>query len=63
MKKMELTKYEKARLVGARALQLAAGAPYLVKLAKPEVSAVKVALLELEKGVLPLHVVREGVSA
>lgn len=63
MKKMELTKYEKARVIGARALQLAAGAPSLLKGAKPEISAVHLALAEFDKGVIPLHVVREPVFA
>ncbi len=60
MKKVVLTKYEKARIIGARALQLAAGAPCLIKSSKPDASAVKLAVLEFDKGVIPLYVVREG---
>jgi DNA-directed RNA polymerase subunit K/omega len=29
-----VTKYEKARLIGARALQISMGAPFLIKLSK-----------------------------
>jgi len=57
-KELDLTKYEKARIIGARALQLAAGAPCLLKLTEPEISAVKLAVMEFDKGVIPLHVVR-----
>ncbi len=55
---IELTKYEKARLIGARALQLAMGAPCLVKTPKGMFNAVQLALFEFEKNALPLQVVR-----
>ncbi len=58
MKAQELTKYERARIVGARALQLALGAPPLVKTTNT-ISPVKLAQIELEKGVIPLYVVRK----
>ncbi|MFH1200483.1 MAG: DNA-directed RNA polymerase subunit K [Candidatus Micrarchaeota archaeon] len=58
-----LTKYEKARIIGARALQLAAGAPCLVAAPKAMISAVTLALMEFDKGALPLQVVRKGVRA
>jgi DNA-directed RNA polymerase subunit K len=54
---MELTRFEKARLIGARALQLASGAPPLIE--PPEkLNAVKIAYMEFDKGVIPLVVVR-----
>ncbi|MEK6842860.1 MAG: DNA-directed RNA polymerase subunit K [Candidatus Micrarchaeota archaeon] len=56
---VELTKYEKARLIGARALQLAMGAPVLVKTPKGMHNAVTLALYELEKNALPLQVYRK----
>lgn len=60
---MKLTKYEKARLIGARALQIAMGAPLLLKLSKAEFEAmhyrpVSIAKLELEKEVLPITIKR-----
>ncbi len=56
---MELTKYELARLIGARALQLSLGAPPVVKLEKQPKNFIEIAALEYEKGVLPLGVLRE----
>jgi len=55
----DLNRVEKARVIGARALQLASGAPPLVKVPKGTVSAVDVALLEFEKEVIPLIVIRD----
>jgi DNA-directed RNA polymerase subunit K len=52
----EYNKFEKARLVGARALQLSLGAPTLVKINKKEDTYINVAKRELEKGVLPITV-------
>ena len=57
-KSVELTKYEKARIVGARALQLAMGAPCLVKVPKGVFSGVHLAMHEFEKGAIPLQVLR-----
>lgn len=59
----DYTKYEKARILGARALQIAMGAPFLIKLSKNDLEKLKynpleIAKLELEKGVLPITVKR-----
>jgi DNA-directed RNA polymerase subunit K/omega len=54
----DLTKYEVARLIGARALQLSMGAPPLVKVDTEHTSFIEIAEVELEKGVIPLNVVR-----
>lgn len=51
----ELNKFELARIIGARALQLSLGAPPLIKPSRGE-SFVNVAKEELEKGVSPLVV-------
>jgi len=56
--KFELTKYERARLIGARALQLAMGAPPVVNMPKRAFSAVELAKYEFEKKAIPLKVVR-----
>ena len=58
-KGVKLTKYEKARIVGARALQLAMGAPPLVT-TKDALSAVQMAFLEFEKNAIPLYVVNQA---
>ena len=55
---MELTKYEIARLIGARALQLSMGAPPLIKVENEKTSFIQIAEVELDKGVIPLVVVR-----
>ncbi len=60
---MEYTKYEKARMIGSRALQLSMGAPFLVKLTPEELTKMRydtlaIALLEYEQGVLPITVKR-----
>lgn len=65
---MEYTKYEKARIIGARALQIAMGAPFLVKLSKKEIEKLKynpieIAKLEFEKDVLPIAVKRPKAKA
>jgi DNA-directed RNA polymerase subunit K/omega len=54
---MELTKFELARIIGARALQLANGAPPLIEV-KEGATAVSIAMEELELGVIPLVVLR-----
>tara|TARA_Y100000310_G_scaffold339280_1_gene431491 strand:- start:423 stop:689 length:267 start_codon:yes stop_codon:yes gene_type:complete len=59
----QLTKYEKARIVGARALQLAMGAPMFVKTSKQDLenirySTVEIAKRELEKDLIPIGIRR-----
>ena len=56
---MEYTRFEKARIVGARALQLSMGAPPLIEV-KPEVrNPVRIAMLEYESDAIPLTVQRQ----
>jgi len=60
---LQYTKYEKARMIGSRALQLSMGAPFLLKLSKEELEAIKynvieIALKEYEAGILPITVKR-----
>lgn len=52
-----LTRFEKARIIGARALQLSMGAPPLVKVEGVE-DPLKLAEIEFEEGLIPLIVVR-----
>jgi len=63
MEEETLTKYEKARMLGSRALQLAMGAPFLVKLSEADLEKMKYNLVEIAKkefdaGVLPITVRR-----
>ena len=53
---MDLTKYELARIIGARALQLSMGAPPLIKVTSSKLNFIQIAEKELEKKVLPLVV-------
>lgn len=53
----EYTRFERARIIGARALQIARGAPPLVK--TKEADPIRVAELEFEAGVIPLAVKRK----
>jgi DNA-directed RNA polymerase subunit K len=54
---MKYNRFEIARIIGARALQISMGAPILVKtdLSDP----IAIAKLELEKSVIPIEVKRE----
>jgi len=54
-----LTRFEKARIMSARALQIAQGAPVLVKLSDAVKRVDEIVKAEFEKGALPLTVVRE----
>lgn len=54
----ELTKYEQARIVGARALQLSMDAPPLVDVPKNMIDSVKLARMEFAKNVIPLQVLK-----
>lgn len=53
-----LTRFERARIIGIRALQLNLGAPPLIPVEEGEWDALKVAEKELELGVLPLSIRR-----
>ena len=57
---MEYTRFEKARIIGARALQLAYGAPPLVKVPKGMNEPIALAELEFEEGAIPIVVVRSS---
>jgi DNA-directed RNA polymerase subunit K len=52
-----LTRFETARVVGARALQIALGAPYFVRTASMD--PIEVSKREYELGKVPIIVVRE----
>jgi len=52
------TKYELARIIGARALQLSMGAPLLVKRPKDLYDTTEIAQIEFESGILPISIRR-----
>jgi len=61
MSKQEFSKYERARIIGARGLQISMDAPLLVDIDEKELDvmnfdALKIAEKELDSGVLPISV-------
>lgn len=61
MSKQEFSKYERARIIGARGLQISMDAPLLVKMNDEELDGInydplKIAEKELTSGVLPISV-------
>jgi len=54
----KLTKYERARIIGARALQLAMGAPILASTPEYVRDLIDIAIIELEEKVLPITIRR-----
>lgn len=60
---MKFTKYETARIIGARALQISMGAPLLLKLSKEDLdrinySPIEIAKMEFNEGVIPITIRR-----
>jgi len=55
---MQLNRFEKARIIGARALQLSLGAPPFVEIASGMINPVDIAFAEFGKGIIPLAVKR-----
>ena len=53
-----LTRFEKARIVGSRALQIAMGAPILIEASETLSNPIDIALRELESGILPITIRR-----
>jgi DNA-directed RNA polymerase I, II, and III subunit RPABC2 len=53
-----LTRFEKARITGARSLQLSLGAPPLVKVPEHATSSIAVAVEEIEHKALPISIRR-----
>ncbi|HJJ77927.1 MAG TPA: DNA-directed RNA polymerase subunit K [Methanocorpusculum sp.] len=51
------TRYERARIVGARALQISMGAPVLVRTAK--IDPLDIALVEFDENRVPITVRRQ----
>ncbi len=54
----DYNRFEVARIIGARALQISLGAPVLVKVPKGVIDPVAIAELEFAKGVIPITVRR-----
>jgi DNA-directed RNA polymerase subunit K len=50
----EYTRFERARIIGSRALQISRGAPVVIKTKAKD--PIKIAELEFEKGVIPIDI-------
>lgn len=57
--KNSYTKYEKTRIIAARVLQIAQGAPVLVKVPKGLIDSVEIAKLEWEAEKIPIDIKRK----
>jgi DNA-directed RNA polymerase subunit K len=60
---MQYTKYEKARIIGARALQLSLGAPFMTEISEEELkkmnyNVLEIAKLEFSRNAVPITVKR-----
>jgi len=60
---MKFTKFEKARIIGARALQIAMGAPLLLKLTEKDLESIsynpiEISKMEFEKDIIPITIKR-----
>ena len=63
MEQKKHTKFEMARLIGSRALQISMGAPFLVKLSEKDLekigyNPIEIAKLEYKADVLPIAIRR-----
>lgn len=56
---MEYTRYEKSRIISTRALQIAMGAPILIKREKDELNPIDIARREFSEGVVPITIKRD----
>jgi len=52
------TRFEKARIIGARALQISYGAPVLTDYPEDMLDPIDIAMLEFDKDLIPITVVR-----
>ena len=53
-----LTRFEKARIMGARALQLSLGAPPFIDIPKNATTSLQIAMEELDHRVIPITIRR-----
>lgn len=61
---MTYTRFEKARIIGARALQLSMGAPtILAEIPKDMIDPVEIAMLEYDQNAIPITVKQKGIKA
>jgi DNA-directed RNA polymerase I, II, and III subunit RPABC2 len=54
-----MTRYERSRVVGARALQISMGAPILIRIDPTIHDPIRIAEIELQKRLLPITIRRK----
>ncbi len=57
---MKYTRFERARIIGARALQISMGAPVLVEVPEDMIDPIEISILEFNRLVIPMTVKRES---
>jgi len=61
---MKYTKYEQARIIGSRALQISQGAPFMIKLSQKDLEKIgynplEIAKMEYSKDLIPITIKRQ----
>jgi DNA-directed RNA polymerase subunit K len=56
---LKYTRFERARIIGARALQISLGAPILVDVSDETIEPIEISIMEFNKGVIPMTVKRD----
>jgi len=57
---LRYSRYEKARIIGARALQISLGAPALIDIPPEIQDSVQIALYEFKNGCTPITAIRSS---
>jgi DNA-directed RNA polymerase subunit K len=57
--RMKYTRFEKARIIGARALQISLGAPVILDIPEGIIDPIQIAMMEFERKVIPITVKRD----
>jgi len=58
-KVLQYTRFERARIIGARALQISMGAPVLLEVPEGVVDPIEIAEAEFSRGAIPITVKRD----
>ncbi len=56
---MRYTRFERARIIGSRALQISMGAPVLVDVSEDLIDPIEIAITEYKEDLIPMTVKRE----
>lgn len=57
---VKYTRFERARIIGARALQISMGSPALADIEDSVIDPIEIAILEFNSGIIPMTVKRSG---